>query len=132
MAIGLVTALVVVAWRFGSPEQQGVRGVTPVTSPAPAVQQPQASGTARLEIRATKGDSYLIVRSRSALGSVLYQGTVEKGQQQRFEGRVLWVQLESPQNVLVKLNGNRVALQAAVKAQGVFVTAKKIFPAEAR
>jgi hypothetical protein len=32
----------------------------------------------------------------------------------------------------VKLNGNRVKLPKAVKAQGVFVTAKKVFAADAR
>ena len=42
------------------------------------------------------------------------------------------MRLETPANVLVKLNGNRVKLPpAAVKAQGVFVTAKKIFAADA-
>ncbi len=49
-----------------------------------------------------------------------------------FDGKVLWLRLETPRNVLVKLNGNRVKLApAAVKAQGVFVTAKKIFAADA-
>ena len=74
---------------------------------------------------------YMIVRSRSAIGKILYQGTLEKGQRQRFDGKVLWLRLETPRNVLVKLNGNRVKLAAAVKAQGVFVTAKKIFAADA-
>jgi hypothetical protein len=91
----------------------------------------QASGSARLELRATRGDSYMIVRARSAIGNVLYQGTLEKGQRQRFDGKVLWLRLETPRNVLVKLNGNRVKLAPAVKAQGVFVTAKKIFAADA-
>jgi hypothetical protein len=62
---------------------------------------------------------------------VLYEGTLERGQKQRFDGRVLWLRLDSPQNVLVKRNGNRVRLPNAVKAQGVFVTAKKIFAADA-
>ena len=31
----------------------------------------------------------------------------------------------------VKLNGNRVKLPRAVKAQGVFVTAKRVFAADA-
>ena len=97
----------------------------------PAVQAPQAAGTARLELRATRGDSYLLVKKSSALGKILYQGTLERGQKQRFDGQVLWVRLESPQNVLVRRNGNRVRLPAAVKAQGVFVTAKKIFAADA-
>jgi hypothetical protein len=101
-----------------------------VTTPAAA---PDAARSVRLELRATRGDSYLIVRSGGATGSVLYQGTLERGQRQRFDAKVLWVRLESPANVLVKRNGNRVRLApAAVKAQGVFVTAKKIFAADAR
>ena len=129
-AIGLVTALVIVAWRFGGAEKQPVHGLETATQPTKVVQQPQASGTARLELRATKGDSYMLVRSKSAVGDVLYQGTLEQGQIQRFDGRVLWLRLESPQNVVVKVNGNKVALQKAVRAQGVFVTAKKVFAAD--
>ncbi|MDQ3066757.1 MAG: helix-turn-helix domain-containing protein [Actinomycetota bacterium] len=129
-AIGVVTALVIVAWRFGGAEKEPVRGLNQPTQPAAVVQAPQAAGTARLELRATKGDSYMVVRSGSVVGNVLYQGTLEHRQTQRFDGKVLWLQLESPQNVVVKLNGNRVQLRPAVKAQGVFVTAKKIFSAD--
>ena len=123
-AIGLVTALVIVAWRFGNADAPAVRGLN--STPAATVAQvPDAAGSVRLELRATRGDSYLIVRSRSAIGTELYKGTLERGQRQRFDGKVLWVRL-------VKLNGNRVNLPpAAVKAQGVFVTAKKIFAADA-
>jgi hypothetical protein len=129
-AIAIVTALVIVAWRFGSPEDEPVRGLADRQATLPAVQAPQADGTARVELRATKGDSYLIVRSASALGTVLYQGTLERGQKQSFDGRVLWVRLESPQNVVVRVNGNRVRIPRAVKAQGVFLTAKKVFAAD--
>jgi hypothetical protein len=130
-AIGLVTALVIVAWRFGNADAPPVRGLN--STPAVTVAQaPDAAGSVRLELRATRGDSYLIIKSGSAAGSPLYQGTLERGQRQRFDGKVLWVRLETPANVLVKLNGNRVKLpSAAVKAQGVFVTAKKIFAADA-
>jgi cytoskeleton protein RodZ len=131
MAIGLVTALVIVAWRFGNVDAPPVNGLNSTPAPTSAA-APDAAGSVRLELRATRGDSYLIVRSASANGSVLYQGTLERGQRQRFDGKVLWVRLESPANVLVKLNGNRVKLPpAAVKAQGVFVTAKKVFAADA-
>ena len=132
-AIGLVTALVIVAWRFGGVEDEPVRGLT-----TPQQQQltpaPQAAGTARLELRATRGDSYMIVRAGSAVGdgNMLYEGTLERTQKKWFDSRVLWLRLESPQNVLVKLNGNRIKLPKAVKAQGVFVTAKKVFAADAR
>jgi len=129
-AIGLVTALVIVAWRFGSVEAPPVRGLNTTTAAAPAA-APDAAKSVRLELRATRGNSYLIVRSGSANGSELYKGTLERGQRQRFDGTVLWLRLETPANVLVKRNGNRVKLAPAVKAQGVFVTAKKIFAADA-
>ncbi len=132
-AIGIVTALVIVAWRFGGVEEEPVRGLTTPKQQA-VTPAPQAAGTARLELRATKGDSYMVVRSGSAIGegNVLYEGTLERRQKQRFESRVLWLRLETPGNVLVRLNGNRVKLPKAVKAQGVFVTAKKVFAADAR
>ena len=131
-AIAVVTALVIVAWRFGSPDDEPVHGLTTATNEQrPAVQAPQAAGTARLELRATRGNSYALVRKGSVLGELLYQGTLERGQKKFFDGQVLWVRLESPQNVLVRRNGNKVRLPAAVKAQGVFVTAKKIFAADA-
>ena len=129
-AIGLVTALVIVAWRFGSPDEAPVHGLTTSAQEQQVVQRPQAAGAARVELRATRGDSFLVVRSRSALGQVLYRGTLERGQKQFFDGQVLWIQLKSPQNVLVRRNGNRVKLPNAVKSQGVFVTAKRIFAAD--
>jgi len=133
-AIGLVTALVIVAWQFGDVAKEPVRGLgtTPAETPAAtSAAAPDAAGSVRLELRATRGDSYLIVRTGSAIGTVLYRGTLERGQRQRFDGTVLWVRLETPRNVLVRRNGNRVKLTPAVKAQGVFVTAKKIFAADA-
>ncbi len=130
-AITLVTALVIVAWRFGSPEDEPVHGLTTSQAEQQATTPPpQASGKARLELRATRGNSYLLVRRGSVLGELAYEGTLERGQKKFFDGQVLWIRLESPQNVLVRRNGNRVRLPNAVKAQGVFVTAKKIFAAD--
>jgi len=131
-AIGLVTALVIAAWRFGGAEPQDVQGLQPAqtttrTAPAPA---PAPSGTARLEVIATKGDSYVIARQGGAIGRVEYSGTIERGQRQRFEGKVLWLQVRSPKHVLVRLNGNRVRLPVLAKTEGVFVTAKRVFVAD--
>jgi cytoskeletal protein RodZ len=126
-AIAVVTALVIVAWKFGGAEPQDVRGLQPAKvakQPSPTT---QAAGTARLEVIATRGDSFVVARQGGAIGRVEYSGTVERGQKQRFAGKTLWIQVRSPRNVVVKLNGNRVKLPAAVKTNGVFVTAKRIF-----
>jgi cytoskeleton protein RodZ len=126
-AIGLVTALVIAAWRFGGAEPQDVRGLQPQATSQAAAPAAPPSGTARLEVIATRGDSFVIARQGGAIGRVEFSGTVERGQRQRFEGRVLWLQVRSPKNVLVRLNGNRVALPPAAKTDGVFVTSKRIF-----
>jgi cytoskeleton protein RodZ len=131
-AIALVTFLVIAAWRFGGPEKEPVRGLQEGAAPARAVPKAKPSSTTRVELRATRGNSYLIVRSNGLLGPILYKGTLERGQRQRFQNNVLWIRLGAPANVLVRLNGNRVQLPVAVRKQGVFVTAKKIFAADAR
>jgi cytoskeleton protein RodZ len=130
VSIGLLTALVIAAWRFGGAEPQAVRGLQPAQTTNRQAPAALPSGTARLEVIATKGDSFVVARQSSAIGKVEYSGTVEQGQKQRFVGKLLWIQVRSPQNVVVKRNGNRVRLPAAAKTRGVFVTAKRIFVAD--
>jgi hypothetical protein len=67
---------------------------------------------ARLVVRATDGSSWMEVRAASSSGKLLYSGTLELGQRKSFDGRSLQLALAEPQNVLVRLNGNRVDLPA--------------------
>jgi cytoskeletal protein RodZ len=132
-SIGVVTALVIAAWQFGNPEQERVPGLqesTSTTPAAPAPTAPASDGIATLEVIATRGDSFVEVRRGDNIGIEAYKGTLEKNQKQRFTGRVLWLQVHTPKNVVVKLNGNRVRLKPAVKTRGVFVTAKRIVAAD--
>ena len=88
---------------------------------------------ARSSCAPTRGDSYLIVEVRrgAPAGSCL-PGHARARPDAALHGQgALAPRRATPQNVLVKLNGKRVKLAPAVKAQGVFVTAKKIFPADA-
>jgi hypothetical protein len=132
--IGVFTALVIAAWRFGGAEDPGVRGLQPNEPTEPATKAPTRPlpvGTARLEIVARHGGSFVEVRRGSqAAKKPVYSGTIERGQKQRFVGKVLWLHVRTPKNVIAKLNGNRVRLTAAVKRQGLFVTAKRVFPAD--
>ena len=50
------------------------------------------------------------VRAASSSGKLLYSGTLERGQHKSFDGRSLQLALAEPQNVVVRLNGNRVDL----------------------
>jgi len=69
-----------------------------------------AGPKARLVVTAARGGSFLQVRNGGANGKLLWEGTLEQGQTQRFlKYRRLWIDLDEPQNLNVKLNGRRVA-----------------------
>jgi hypothetical protein len=121
VGIAVVTALVIAAWRFGGSGTQAL----PLSRPA-ATPPVRAGG---LLVRAVKGDSLLIVRARSASGKQVWNGTLTRGDVQRFgAARGLWVYLGSPENVAMRLNG-RAVLVGGSKPRSLIVTAGDIVPA---
>jgi cytoskeleton protein RodZ len=122
LAIAIVTALVIAAWRFGGPEGEQVPGLASPSQPTtPAA--PAARGTARLSVSARSGASWMEVRAGVADGRLLYSGTLERGQTKVFQGKRLRLALAEPDNVVVRLNGSRVALPAGTTFA---VSAKRI------
>ena len=145
-----VTVLVVVAWQFGtgsgsSPTEiddllgsQPAAATTseaispaspspPATTAAPAPAKKKAN-TAKLVLTAVRGPCWVSVRAGSADGPLLYEGTLEKGQTQRFAKKRLVIQLGAPQNVVASVNGKPVELPqtqstVVVTAKGVAVLA---------
>jgi hypothetical protein len=101
-AIIIVTALVIAAWKFGGPTDPKVQGVNTLREPVARVHD--------LTVRATGGASFMEVRIGSRTGKPLYQGTLERGQVQRFGPRRLYLSLRSPGNVVVRVDGKRVQL----------------------
>jgi cytoskeleton protein RodZ len=66
---------------------------------------------ARLVLTAARGDSFLQVRRGGVNGRLIWEGTLEEGQTQRFvRYRRLWLDFDDPQNLNAKLNGRRVQL----------------------
>jgi hypothetical protein len=111
-AIGVVTALVIVAWRFGGPEEGRVPGLDPSETGTQAQGRggPPAGGTARITLWARNGDTGLQVFRDSFRGKVVYSGTLQRGQTQRFTGRRLAIRIGRPQSVRVAVNGARAQL----------------------
>ncbi len=105
LAIAVLTALVIAAWRFGGPDEPLVQGVN-----TPDGQVGTGAGvtgqTHTLEVRATKGPSFVEVRAGSPSGAPLFTGTLERGRSQRFTRKALYLYVAKPRNVVVKLNGN--------------------------
>jgi cytoskeletal protein RodZ len=136
-----VTVLVVVGLAgigSGSPEQTPLVDTSPDqttaqdTSTGPATttgQQPAGPARpakARLVLTAVRGECWVQVRANGVNGRLLYEGTLEVGQTQRFmRYQRLWLELGAPANVDAKLNGRRVGnfpTQPAV----VVATAKRV------
>jgi Helix-turn-helix domain/RodZ C-terminal domain len=124
LGIAVVTALVIAAWRFGGPETDGVPNLA--QGPNPPAQSAATQGRARLVVRAEGGSSWMEVREGSASGRLLYTGTLERGQRKEFAARRLQLVLAQPENVLVRLNGNRKDLPDGT---AFTVTSRRIVPA---
>ncbi len=132
--VPIVPAAIAVAIVFlfvgGSPGKGGVEGsAPPAASPrgsghAPRVERargrnrvpPPSSSSAitparaRLEVIASRGDSWVVVRAGSARGRVLFAGTLLKGRSLRLEDRRLWVRLGAASNLDVRVNGARLGV----------------------
>jgi cytoskeleton protein RodZ len=113
-----VTILVVVAWKFGSSGAETATNVVPQPLPTTTASSgtTTAAGpkqhrtkTVKLILSAASGDCWMQVRSRSATGKLLYEGTLQSGQTQRFVDRKrLWLQLGNPVYLSARLNGKHV------------------------
>jgi cytoskeleton protein RodZ len=121
VAIGVLTALVIAAWRFGGPEPEKVPGLAGQGATA------QVAERLGFAVRARDGASWMMVRAGSENGRLLYSGTLERGQRKTFTGRrALQLALAQPGNVVVRVNGNREELPAGTS---FVVTARQIAPA---
>ena len=122
-AIAVATALVIAAWRFGGPEGESVPGLASQGAKVSTEKSSSSTQSTRLTVRAVSGGSWMEVRAGSSAGRLLYSGTLERGQRKAFEGTRLQLALAEPQNVAVRLNGNRVDLPVGTT---FVVTARRI------
>jgi cytoskeletal protein RodZ len=134
-AIGILTALVVVAWRFGSDTPETAipdfssepRAETRAKQPARRSARP-AAPMARLTITGALGDSWVEVHQRTAAGRELYRGTLEAGSTIRFAQRRMHVVMGRPGNLRLKVNGRVVEVPGRGNTTAVVITARRVIP----
>jgi hypothetical protein len=103
LAIAIVTVVVISAW-----SSSGRHAAKPPVR-TPAVAKPHTRvAIPGLSIKALRGSSYLAVRRGAASGKVLFQGTVARGQTVPFAGARFWVNVSSPENLVIKIRGETI------------------------
>jgi hypothetical protein len=111
--IAALTALVIVAWKFGGGDSGTPPVVTTTKSAAPA-----PSG---LKLTGIRQGTYVEVRRGSRTGPVLLQATLQSGKVERIDGKRFWLSVRRPSGVRVSLAGKTVSLPAGKNLQ-VLVT----------
>ena len=104
VGIAALTALVIVAWKFGGGGNGTPSIVPPQKTSAPVVHE--------LVLTGAGSGTYLEVRRSSAQGAVLLQATVQRGEVHRISGTHFWLFVRRPGGVHVSLGGKPVALPA--------------------
>jgi cytoskeletal protein RodZ len=128
LGIAGVTAIVIIAWNWGEPAKKEPVGLGSTPVHTPAVVKPRVHTNAvRLIVTAKRGNCWLQVHNGSAAGSIVFQGTLERGQRHVFTGSKLWITLDRPENLGTVLNGrSRILPGGGVKT--LIVTARGIRP----
>ena len=106
VGIAALTALVIVAWKFGGGE---------TAAPTTTVQTTAKGPTKPLRGLRLKGlgrGTYVEIRRRSATGRVLLQGTIAHGKVKLVSGSRFWLYVRRPARLHVSLGGKAVALPA--------------------
>jgi cytoskeleton protein RodZ len=130
LGIVSVTALVIVAWTRGEapPVTPVGLGTTKTLTHQKTPVVPAAAQTVRLLVKASRGSCWLQVHKTSATGRILFQGTLDQGQQQLFTARKLWITLDRPENLVTVLNGHTRRLPVG-GVKTLIVTPRGIRPA---
>jgi hypothetical protein len=121
--IAIVTVIVISAWKTGGSSPEVLKTPTVATHPrahwVPAL----------LTVVAVRGSTHLTARRTSASGPVAYDGTVQKGDDAvAIRGRRLWVQIDSPENLRIRVRGKLVHVPG-LKPRVIVVTSTGWHPA---
>ena len=100
--IAALTALVIVAWKFGGGDSSN--------STPPVV--PQSAPTVLRGLVFSGAGTYLEIRRGSATGAVMYQGTLHAGEANYLPGKRFWIWIRHPRRLELKLDGKAVSLPA--------------------
>jgi hypothetical protein len=102
-AIVVLTIVVISAWKVSGGGHAVAKTPKRHTTP-----QHAAAPGPYLEISAVRGPSKVIVNRAGASGKILFEGTLERGDTQAFNGKRFWLNVGAPENLVITVAGKRV------------------------
>jgi len=103
-AIVVVTVVVISAWKSSGGDHNA-------KSPQRTHPRKQASSPAYyLVLKGFNGSSSVAIRKQGPNGAVVFQGTVEKGETLPFKGKRYWLNVSTPEHLVITVGGKRVKL----------------------
>lgn len=116
-AIAILTVVVISAWKASGGKSPAATTVSRRPAAAPAHVVPPL-----LEVTAVRGSTHLIVHRTNATGTVVFDGTVSKGDPPRaLRGSKLWVSIDTPENLRILVRGRLVHVPGS-KPQVIIVS----------
>jgi len=119
VALGVIvvlTVIVISAWKASN----GSSPATPPVRTVPKVVHRPKVKPPLFEVTAKRGQTHVIVHKGSATGNVVFDGTVSKGDPPRaITGTRLWVQIDTPENLSIEINGHAVRVPGAQPRVGI-------------
>jgi hypothetical protein len=103
-AIAAATVVVIGAWTSSSEKPAAATSA----APAAAKPKPAAPVVPALAITAARGPSYVAIHRGGASGPVIFQGTIARGQTEPFLGSSFWVNVSSPENLVIRVRGEKI------------------------
>jgi cytoskeletal protein RodZ len=117
-AIAILTVIVISAWKASGGGSTSPTATT-VAAPTTTVRRTHVAPPL-LEVTARRGQTHLIVHRASATGDVVFDGTISKGDAPRaIRGTRLWVQIDTPENLRIRVAGKLVRVPGAQPRVGI-------------
>ena len=115
--IAILTVIVISAWKAASGIVAG--GAAGARRRRRSSHRPKVKPPL-FEVTARSGQTHVIVHKGSATGNVVFDGTISKGDPARaIKGTRLWVQIDTPENLRIKIDGHVVRVPGAQPRVGI-------------
>jgi hypothetical protein len=122
-AIAIVTIVVISAWK-----SSGGGGSGPPVAQRPAAPAVPRAVPPLFWVRAVRGDATVAAHDTNASGKLRFEGTISAGEPAlQLRGKRLWVSIDSPENVRIRVRGKLVHLRGQ-RPRVIIVTSTGIRP----